>query len=115
MISQKIKELRKGMGLTQAELSQQLNLKFSLKTDRATVSNWERGASTPVFSTLTCLAELFGVSLDYLTGAEQKNNEEIIKAALFGGSENVTPEMIEEVISFARFVAEREAKNNENN
>lgn len=103
------------MGLTQAELSQQLNIRYSLKTDRATVSNWERGASTPVFSTLTCLAELFDVSLDYLTGNEQKNNDEIIKAALFGGSENVTPEMLEEVRSFAKFVAEREARNNENN
>jgi transcriptional regulator with XRE-family HTH domain len=115
MISQKIKELRKGMGLTQAELSQLLNVKFSLKTDRATVSNWERGASTPVFSTLSCLAELFNVSLDYLTGNEAKNDDEIIKAALFGGSENVTSEMLEEVRNFAKFVAAREAKNNENN
>lgn len=116
MISLKIKELRKGMGLTQAELSEQLNTKFGLKTDRATVSNWERGASTPVFSTLSCLARLFDVSLDYLTGSEEiKDNNEIIKAALFGGAENVTPEMVDEVMSFAKFVAEREAGKNENN
>ncbi len=115
MLSEKIKALRKEAHLTQTELSEQLNSRFGLKTDRATVSNWERGASTPVFQTVTCLAKLFDVSIDYLTGNEKNNNKEMLKIALFGGSEDVTDEMLDEVARFAQFIAEREARKNENN
>lgn len=115
MLSDKIKALRKKADLTQSELSEQLNSRFGLKTDRATVSNWERGASTPVFQTVACLAKLFDVSIDYLTDNEKENDKEFLKAALFGGADDVTDEMLDEVARFAQFVAEREAKKNENN
>ncbi|MBQ8016171.1 MAG: helix-turn-helix transcriptional regulator [Clostridia bacterium] len=117
MLSDKIKALRKKADLTQSELSEQLNSRFGLKTDRATVSNWERGASTPVFQTVACLAKLFDVSIDYLTDNEKENdssNKEMLKIALFGGADDVTDEMLDEVARFAQFVAEREARKNEN-
>lgn len=115
MLSDRIKALRKRADLTQSELSEQLNSRFGLKTDRATVSNWERGASTPVFQTVACLAKLFDVSIDYLTDDEKENDKEFLKAALFGGADNITDEMLDEVARFAQFVAEREARKNENN
>lgn len=115
MLSNRIKALRKKADLTQSELSEQLNSRFGLKTDRATVSNWERGASTPVFQTVACLAKLFDVSIDYLTDDEKENDKEFLKAALFGGADNITDEMLDEVARFAQFVAEREARKNENN
>ena len=113
MLSNRIKALRKKADLTQSELSEQLNSRFGLKTDRATVSNWERGASTPVFQTVACLAKLFDVSIDYLTDDEKENDKEFLKAALFGGADNITDEMLDEVARFAQFVAEREARKNE--
>ncbi|MBQ9686678.1 MAG: helix-turn-helix transcriptional regulator [Oscillospiraceae bacterium] len=52
--------LRTNAGMTQAELGAQLN--YSDKS----VSKWERGEAIPDAYVLTRLAELFGVSVDYL-------------------------------------------------
>ena len=55
-----IKRLREGKGLTQAELGEKLN--YSDKT----ISKWERGEAIPDAYVLTQLAEIFGVTVDYL-------------------------------------------------
>ena len=52
--------LRKQKGLTQAELAEKLHFTFQ------SVSNWERGVSSPDLETLTRLAGFFGVSTDEL-------------------------------------------------
>lgn len=53
-------KLRSGAGLTQAELGEKLN--YSDKT----ISKWERGEAIPDAYVLTQMAEIFGVSVDYL-------------------------------------------------
>lgn len=53
-------KLRTGAGLTQAELGARLN--YSDKT----ISKWERGEAIPDAYVLTQLAEMFGVTVDYL-------------------------------------------------
>ena len=50
--------------MTQAELGEKLN--YSDKT----VSKWERAESTPDISVLCEIADLFGVTVDYLVSAE---------------------------------------------
>lgn len=35
------------------------------------IGMYERGEAEPTLSTLVCIAEIFGVSLDYLAGAEK--------------------------------------------
>lgn len=55
-----IRKLRKKIGLTQTELAQRLNV-----TDKA-VSKWENGGGYPEITLLPILAELFGVSVDYM-------------------------------------------------
>ena len=57
-----IAELRKAQGMTQLELAEKMGV-----TDKA-VSKWERGESIPDVMTMVQLAELFGISLDDLTG-----------------------------------------------
>lgn len=52
--------LRTGAGLTQAELGAKLN--YSDKS----VSKWERGEAIPDAFVLTQMAELFGVTVDYI-------------------------------------------------
>lgn len=64
VIANNIIELRKGMHLTQAELAQRLNY-----SDKA-VSKWERAESVPDIGVLKELADLFGVSVDYLLKPE---------------------------------------------
>ena len=58
--------LRTGRGLTQAELGALLN--YSDKT----ISKWERGEAIPDAFVLTQLAELFGVSVDFLLTSHDK-------------------------------------------
>ena len=53
-------KLRTGAGLTQAELGEKLN--YSDKT----ISKWERGEAIPDAYVLTQMAEIFGVTVDYL-------------------------------------------------
>ncbi len=58
--------LRTEKGLTQAELGAALN--YSDKT----ISKWERGEAIPDAYVLTQLAELFGVSVDFLLSSHDK-------------------------------------------
>lgn len=63
-IANNITELRKALHLTQAELADKMGY-----TDKA-ISKWERAESIPDIVTLKELADLCGVSLDYLVERE---------------------------------------------
>ncbi len=71
IVAKNITELRLLNSMTQLELGEKLN--YSDKT----VSKWERGESTPDITVLVEIADLFGVSLDYLVKGE--NIDEKIK------------------------------------
>lgn len=64
IVAKNITELRILNNMTQAELAEKLN--YSDKT----ISKWERAESSPDISVLVDIAAIFGVSLDYLVGAE---------------------------------------------
>lgn len=66
IIAKNIIELRTAAGMTQIELAEKLNY-----TDKA-VSKWERGESVPDVSVLLRIAELFGVTLDYLVHPHER-------------------------------------------
>lgn len=59
-------ELRRSMNWTQAELAKKLNY-----SDKA-VSKWERAESIPDVAVLKAIADLFGVTVDYLLEAEHQ-------------------------------------------
>lgn len=58
--------LRKGKGLSQERLAEELNL------TRQTISKWELNQSTPDLEYLLKLSEFFEVSTDYLIKGEQE-------------------------------------------
>lgn len=60
-------KLRKEVKLTQAELAEKINY-----SDKA-VSKWERGESVPDISVLKAIADLFGVTVDYLINEHNEN------------------------------------------
>lgn len=64
IVAKNISELRLLNNMTQLDLAQKLN--YSDKT----ISKWERGESTPDIGVLTEIADIFGVSLDYLVRSE---------------------------------------------
>ena len=68
IVAKNISELRQASNMTQLELAERLN--YSDKT----ISKWERAESSPDISVLIEIAELFGVTLDYLV--KQEHTEE---------------------------------------
>lgn len=76
IIAKNITSLRRQSGLTQIELAERLNY-----SDKA-VSKWERGESLPDIAVLKDIADLFGVTLDYLVEAEHKGFSEAKTAIL---------------------------------
>lgn len=60
IIADNISALRQNAGMTQASLAERLNY-----TDKA-VSKWERGESIPDISVLKQIADMFGVTVDYI-------------------------------------------------
>lgn len=72
MLSEQIKKCRKESGYTQEELAKILRNKYGLGTDRAMISKWETGFQEPQIHTVTCLADLFGVSIDFLNNDVNK-------------------------------------------
>lgn len=61
-IGERIKDLRKEKGLTQAELGKIVTVK------NATISAWEKNINEPPLNVISALAAYFGVSTDYLLG-----------------------------------------------
>lgn len=59
-LSETLKKLREDSNMTQAQISELLNL------DRSTYACYERGITTPSITSLINLSRLYGVSLDFL-------------------------------------------------
>lgn len=75
-VSRRLKKAREESGLTQKEVADKLELK------KTTLSGYENGKSEPSMETLVQLANLYGVSLDYLmcrTDTRIEFNEEEYK------------------------------------
>lgn len=87
---------------------------------KSTATKWKNTAATPQGDTLQRIADYFDVTVDYLlTGEETEKaadpkadgvTEDDIKVALFGGAEEVTDAMWDEVKRFADYVKDRESK-----
>lgn len=77
---------------------------------RATLSDFKMGRSKSLSaSVLSKIAAYFAVSVEYLLeGENAKVSENELKVALFGGSEDVTDAMWEEVKRYAKYIKERE-------
>ena len=64
IVAKNIAELRQSRNITQLELAEKINY-----SDKA-ISKWERGESSPDISVLVDIAEVFGVTVDYLVSAD---------------------------------------------
>lgn len=80
---------------------------------RALPSMWKKNGNTPQAAQLQKIADFFGVSVDYLLGAEKEKpaatEDDELKFALFGGdADKISDEALEEVLSFAQYVKQKE-------
>ena len=72
IIAKNIVMLRRRDGMTQIELAQKLNY-----SDKA-VSKWERGESVPDIAVLKAIADMFGVTVDYLITDGHDVTEQVV-------------------------------------
>lgn len=68
----RLRELRKSKGLSQAETARRLNI------NRITYSQYEMGRRHPDYETLNKIADFFGTSVDYLLGRKLSDEIEVI-------------------------------------
>lgn len=101
-MGEKIKRLRKSMGLTQTELGDRVGVK------KNAVSKWEceRVESIPT-STVKALAELFQVPTSYLIDDNRIVTNDDIKFALWGDCADIDDEDLNDVRRYAAFIRER--------
>ena len=66
----KLFSLRKRQGMTQAELSEAINV------SRQAISKWEMGTAVPDVSNMLALSKVFHVSVDYLVNDEMENESD---------------------------------------
>lgn len=71
MIAERIKMLRENAGMTQTAVARKLNV------TRSSVNAWELGISVPSTALLVELAQLFGVSTDYLLGIDRTSTLDV--------------------------------------
>lgn len=62
IFSERLRELRTGCNLTQQQMAEKLNIK------QQSYARYEYGTGEPCLETLVQIAEIFGVSGDYLLG-----------------------------------------------
>lgn len=72
-LAQQIKNLRTTKNLSQDELAEKLYI------SRQAVSKWENSEATPDIDKLVQLAEIFGVSLDYLVLGKEPEKEIVVE------------------------------------
>lgn len=77
---EKLREVRKERGLTQEELANQVSEKFGYPCYRSNITKWENGTHTPGVSTISNLAEVLGVTVDYMIGTEANESESLAEA-----------------------------------
>ena len=102
MIGEKIRKLRKQNHWRQDQLAEILNKEFGLKTDRVMISKWETGYQTPVIYTISCLAKVFNVSIDYLNGNDvMQPKEKGVSIPVLGYVRAGIPiEAVEEILDY---------------
>ena len=79
-LGENIRHFRKALGLTQSELAQRLYL------TPQNISKWENGQSAPDVSNLCLLAEVLGVSVDRLLGAQSSDKGKLMIGIDGGGT-----------------------------
>ena len=63
---EKIKNLRVNSGMNQVQLAKRLGI------TKSAVNSWETGINSPSLSYIIKLAQIFGVSTDYLLGVNER-------------------------------------------
>jgi len=75
VFGRRLKELRERNNYSMDKLVEMYNMKFNGKMNKSTLSRYENNLQEPMYTVVVNLAELFGVSVDYLSGARDNFSE----------------------------------------
>lgn len=70
LFCERLQQARKKAGLSGTEVA------FALYTDQSVISRYETGLVMPRVDRVAAMAELYGVSMDWLCGMEDQKDEE---------------------------------------
>jgi len=109
---ERLKQLRIARGWLQKDVASRLNI------GRTTYVKYETGHSAPKYEMLLRLAELFGVSTDYLLGKDTEPDQtettvllpDDMDFALFGEIQALSDTQKRDVLQFIQFVRSKEQK-----
>ncbi len=107
-LGKRIKELREKEGLTQLKASE------LLKISNKALSRYENDDTNPDPETIKNMAKLYNSSSDYILGVvdKEKSKEDInldeIEYGLFNEIKDMSPELKEKIISYAKFLKQQE-------
>lgn len=114
MFYERFVELCSSRGVTPSRAAQDAGL------SKSTVTRWkQRPDALPAGRALQLLCDYFQMSASELLGQSEGDtvptpaasvSPDSLKFALFGGGQEITDEMFQEVLDFAAFVRQREAK-----
>lgn len=125
-IGSRIKSLRKQIKLTQQGLADSLKA-MGAEVNRVSVSRWESDIFAPNAWSTKCMAELFGVTMDYLMDGimlvnqpNTPNERAILEAVrlnpqiahIIDCAKNMTPEQIELACRIVCSIIDRDEKAN---
>ena len=91
----RLKELRKGKGLTQVELAKQIGI------GQSGYSDWERGITRIDSESLAKLSAIFSVSVGYILGEDENDRESFRRVPVLGSVPAGIPiEAIEDIVDW---------------
>lgn len=111
MFNENLKMLRKQKShLTQSDMAHYLGIA------KTTYASYEQGKRTPDIDIQNKIADYFGVTLDYLHGRENKNenkeenfsSKQLTIAAHI--DDNVTEEQMDDILNYIEFIKQKHSK-----
>ena len=100
MLGERLAEIRKDHGDTQASLARKLNV------THFTVSSWEQEKSSPSYELLVSICKLYQVSADYLLGLTRVDPMYVQRRRL----EEFSQEELDQLRDFEEFLRWRKGK-----
>lgn len=103
-MNERLRIVRNEHGYTQEELADKMNV------SQKTISSWETGRTSPKFEESRRLCELYGCTLEYLTGTKQHDSNDITIDDIMFKMKSFDVETLKKISDYADFLIEERYK-----
>ena len=103
-MNDRLRIVRNEHGYTQEELADKMNV------SQKTISSWETGRTSPKFEESRRLCELYGCTLEYLTGTKQHDSNDITIDDIMFKMKSFDIETLKKISDYADFLIEERYK-----